>query len=227
MKIVHTDSLSRTLDALNEAFFDGCSLSAAQKQRAAKWLAGRQGLPGSYRNMFAPTEEDFADGIRLFTGEANRTRGGTSHILGEEACRAIVQLKVKDPEVRRALELAGQWATDLDRSDDRKRGMYCCGKCSVSLWRNLQAGGFAALDTEAWLAAGMKSLRAHRVGDGKWRCFPFHYTLLALSDLDSRGALAEMRYAAPRCERLVKRGAGGDRYHERRRRIAERVLARC
>ena len=53
--------------------------------------------------MFAPTPADFARPIRLFTGEPISTRAATSHILGEEACRALLLLDVKSKDVRGAL----------------------------------------------------------------------------------------------------------------------------
>jgi hypothetical protein len=89
------------------------------------------------------------------------------------------------------------------------------------------AGGLAEADAEAWLAAGVKGLRGHRAGNGRWRRFPFFYTLLALSEMEVPGAVGEMRYAAPVCERLIRGEAkAGDRFGERRRALAERVLAR-
>ena len=39
--------------------------------------------------------------------------------------------------------------------------------------------------------------------------------------------MAELRYAAPVLERYLKQTAKDDRYHLRRRAVAERALARC
>ena len=106
-----------------------------------------------------------------------------------------------------------------------QRGIYCCCRCSCALWRHLAAGGLE--DAERRLAAGMKTLKAHRNGDGKWRTFPFYYTLLALTEVDLSAAAREMRYAAPQCEKLLKRRARDDEITHRRRVLAERVLVRC
>ena len=76
------------------------------------------------------------------------------------------------------------------------------------------------------LAGGLEVLKAHRDGKAGWRRFPFHYTVLALSEMDGAGALAEMRHAAPRLERMLKRPPGDGRFDLRRRAVAERVLAR-
>jgi len=45
MSLIHPTSLAQTLDAVNEAFFFGKQLAKAEKEEAANWLAGRQGLP--------------------------------------------------------------------------------------------------------------------------------------------------------------------------------------
>jgi hypothetical protein len=105
--------------------------------------------------------------------------------------------------------------------------MYCCGTCSVALWRHLTTGGLA--DADRLLPAGMRALQSHRNGHRRWRRFPFHYTILALTEIDCPLAVAELRYAAPALERLVKTNPRGraDPYPLRRMRVAERALARC
>jgi len=227
MQLVHPDSLAETLDAVGEAFFYGQRLSKAQRQEVAKWIAARQGLPGSYRQMFAPTGQDRAEGITLFTGEKNRSGGGSSHILGQEACRTLILLGAPGAVARKALRRASQWQTFLGASRDRGKGMYCCGKCSVAMWRHLAVGGFDELDAERWLNAAMKTLKGSRLGTGRWRPFPFHYTLLALSEIDLPAARKERQYAAPVCESMLKRKPKGDRIDLRRRHLAERILAMC
>jgi len=76
------------------------------------------------------------------------------------------------------------------------------------------------------LAGGLEFLKDRRDGEGGWRRFPFHYTLLALSEIEGKRAASEMQYAAPLLERVVRRRGGRDRFAIRRRAIAERVLAR-
>ena len=46
-------SLSQTVDAINAAHFSGRALPAAERGRAARWIAGRHGLPGAYGGTFA------------------------------------------------------------------------------------------------------------------------------------------------------------------------------
>jgi hypothetical protein len=225
MTLVKPRSLAQTLDAVNDALFSGKKLTLQEQTGAAKWIAGRQGLPRSYAGMFAPTDYDFNHWPRLYTGEELKSNASTAHILGEEACRALLLLDVKARPVSRALAAATASFSDrLSGSVPRQSGLYCCGTCSVALWRHLAAGGLD--DPEQRLAHGIQQLKKARDGKGRWRRFPFHYTLLALSELDSRAALAEMRYAAPSAERSLKRDRGRDKYARRRRSVMERVLAK-
>jgi hypothetical protein len=106
VKLLYTQSLSRTLEATGDALLFGKSIPAAEARRVANWLSDRQGGPGSYAGMFAPTAKDFADGIRLLTGERISSEAATAHILGEEACRTLHLLGVGSTKVREALSRA-------------------------------------------------------------------------------------------------------------------------
>ena len=143
--LINRASLSKTVDAINAAKFDGRNLPALERRRAARWIAGRQGLPGAYAATFAGFPSERSKGIVLFTGERIAS-ASARHILGEEASRALRQLCVRDSEVTRALEAADDGLLRcLERAAEDPRngnpGLFCCGKCSVGLWRNLLAGG--------------------------------------------------------------------------------------
>ena len=224
MGIVNVGSLAATLDAVDEAFFFGHRLTKKDRTEAANWISSRQGLPGSYRGMFAPTASDFAGGITLFTGEKMRTRAGTAHVLGEQACRALILLGVREGAAAAALRRAsGAMAAALGPARGWK-GRYCCFKCTVALWRHLAVGGLDA--PEKRLAIGMRYLKSLRTGDGRWHGFPFYYTVLSLTEMAMPSAQAEMRYAAPACERLIDRLRGRDRVSRRRLAVVQRVLER-
>jgi hypothetical protein len=226
--MINRASLSKTVDAINAAHFDGRILGAAERGRAARWIAGRQGLPGAYGGTFAGFPAERSKGIVLFTGERIAS-ASARHILGEEASRALRLLRVRDPKVTRALEGADDGLMRcLARAaeDPRKRnpGLYCCGKCSVGLWRNLLAGG---LDRhEERLRCGAHHLRAMRDGAHQWRRFPFWYTVLALNEMDSAEARAELKYAAPALEHAANRAEPSSAYARRRHALAVRTLNR-
>ena len=191
-------------------------------KEVAKWIAGRQGKSGSYAKMFAPTERDFKEGIRLFTGERVHSRAAIGHILGEEACRAIILLDLKDEGVQDALKRASLGMMSRIDLSKRTPGMYCCGTCSASLWRHLAVGGLE--DPKRRLEKGMEALKLHRDGNGKWKRFPFYYTLLALSEINSPSAISEMNYAAPVLIKIMKRKVGNNKISERRRVLVEKIF---
>jgi len=219
MNIVNQDSLSLTLDAVNEAFFYNEPLTRLQKEQVAEWIAGRQGKPGSYANMFAPTEFDLKEGARLFTGERVQSGAATRHILGEEACRVLIQMDVSITGVREALERA---SLGMMGRLTPESGTYCCGKCTAALWRHLVAGGLE--DPQHRLETGLVFLKTRRDGKGRWRNFPFYYTLLVLSEIDSPSATEEMRYASKVCERYLRRSSPENEITRRRRTLIERIL---
>ncbi|UCD09414.1 MAG: hypothetical protein JSU79_01880 [Dehalococcoidales bacterium] len=89
----------------------------------------------------------------------------------------------------------------------------------------MTAGGLD--NREARLTEGLKALRQRRDGSGRWRSFPFYYTLLSLTEIDIPLAVDEMKYAADVCERYLKRRATSDSLNRRRRLLMERVLEKC
>jgi hypothetical protein len=226
MKLINQNSLALTLDAVNDTLFLKRPLSKSTRVQVAKWIASRQGMPGSYANMFAPTRRDFQNGLVLFTGEKISSRAGLSHILGQESCRILILLDVKSADIKMALERAT--AGFMDRMKQYvmdKEGTYCCATCSCALWRHLSAGGLE--NGEQILTNGIRTLKSFRDGKGRWKRFPFYYTLLTLNEIELPAAHKEMRYAAPVCERLLKREMKKDRINQRRRILAERILERC
>jgi hypothetical protein len=225
--LVDPDSLGATLDSINAVLFSGQPVSRRDKATAASWIADRQGLAGAYGGMFAPLPLDMQTGVTLFTGERVSTRAGTAHLLGEEACRALRLLGPLSATARQALSRAdAAMGQRIHGGQDAVRGRFCCGTCSVAVWRNMQSGGFAP--SERFLSAGLATLRARRDGQGRWRSYPYFYTLLCLVESALPAALDELRYAAPGCERLARRKAGaGGAFGARRTALAQHVLARC
>jgi hypothetical protein len=225
-RLINRASLSQTIDAISAAHFEGCALTMPERSSAARWIAARQGLPGAYGQTFAGFPAERSKGIVLFTGERIAS-ASARHILGEEAARALRLLAVRDRIVTGALAAADEGlmrclvrAAGKPRKDNP--GLYCCGKCSVGLWRNLLAGG---LDRrEERLRSGALHLRSVRDPEYGWRKFPFWYTVLALSEMDTSEAKAELKHAAPALQRAASRAAPSATYARRRRELAVRTL---
>lgn len=227
-------SLGATVDAVADAYFFGRKTDRAEREAVAGWIAGRQGAERSYSGLFAPTKLDFEKGFRVFTGERINSGAGTSHIIGEEAMRAMMLLGARGKQIAASIENARRgFETCLSQNNSAKyaAGMFCCGICSVAYWRNLLSGGLD--DGERRLSLGLKALKAHRDGEGKWKRFPFHFTILAAAEAAdgafgtaiAKAARAEIKYAAPGIERVVKRAPNAsDMYAVRRHSAMERAL---
>lgn len=224
--LINRKSLSGTVDAINASQFHGRALAATERRQVARWIAERQGLAGAYGGTFAGFPSERSRGIVLFTGE-RITSASARHILGEEASRVLRLLRVRDRGVKRALEAADDGlmrclARAAEDPRNRNLGLYCCGKCSVGLWRNLLAGGLNR--REERLRRGALHLRSVRDGEHGWRKFPFWYTVLALSEMDMDEAKAELKYAAPELERTAARPMASAVYARRRQELAARAL---
>jgi hypothetical protein len=224
--LIASSSLSQTVEAINAAHFEDRALTAAERREAARWIAARQGLPGCYADTFAGFPAERSKGIVLFTGERIAS-ASARHILGEEASRVLRLLQVQDRRVTRALDAADAGLMHcLVRAAEGPRGgnpgLFCCGKCSVGLWRNLLAGGLDRQDERLRHGAGhLRSVRDEKHG---WRRFTFWYTVLALSDMRSAEAKAELKHAAPELERTASRAVPAATYARRRHELAVRTL---
>jgi hypothetical protein len=226
--LIKRTSLSQTIDAINAAQFEGRALPATERRQVARWIAARQGLAGSYAGTFAGFPSERSQGIVLFTGERIAS-ASARHILGEEASRALRLLRVPEHRVACALEAADEGLMRrlaCVAEDPRKRnpGLYCCGKCSVGLWRNLLSGGLNR--REERLRRGALHLRSVRDDEHGWRKFPFWYTVLALSEMDTNEARAELKHAERVLEFTAKRPVASAVYARRRQELAVRTLAR-
>jgi len=218
-KILVSESLQETLWRLEEVRQGFRNKSATYVQEALQWVLARQGLPGSYSNLFMPTVQDVTQGARLLTGERMRSGGGTRHVLGEEALRTVIVWKLGSASA--VTEAVKGFNQIIERGG--KSGSYCCHTCTMSFLRTLTVvepdkGGEI-------VEKGLNKIRKARTSDGRWRGFPFYYTLLTLSEIDTTSAHAELRHASKTAERLLKRYQNGDRVSRFRRLALEKTLA--
>jgi hypothetical protein len=215
-------SLVSAVDRLDEAHFYGQVLPDQDDITAV--IVARQGGAGAYAGSFALMPEERAAGIRVFTGE-HMTSASARHIIGEESCCVLRRLKRQSPAVKQAIEAAGAAMRShiIGVADGNGHpGLFCCGRCSVALWRHLAAGGFDSRETR--LADGMKHLRQHRDGQGGWTRFPFHYTVLAMTEIGPELARSELQYAAPALEKKLSRRPAKGAYAQRRHDVMSRAL---
>jgi len=217
-KVLIPESLQETLWRLEEVRQGFRSKSDTHVQEALHWVLSRQGLKGSYSNLFTPTNQDLTQGVRLITGERIGTGGGARHILGEEALRTVIVWGLKSSPA--AVEALKGFDRILERGG--KSGYYCCHRCTMAFLRTL-----AAVKPEEWdeiLEKGLNRIKEARTPDGRWHGSPFFYTLLALSEMDTPSAQAELRHASKVAEKLLKRYRSDDRISRFRRLGLEATL---
>jgi hypothetical protein len=206
--ILVPDSLAETLWRLEEVrrgFRRGTDIQVTE---ALNWVLSRQGLSRAYRGLFAPTRKDIR-GVKLLTGETVRS-AALRHILGEETLRTIfVWNFTSSSTVRRAKE---NFVNLLERGralPAKVSGFFCCHRCTPAFLRTL-----AVVKPEGWdatLQKGVENIRKKRTPDGRWRSFPFYYTLLTLSEIDMPSAKLELRHASLIANKLLNRYRKEDR----------------
>ena len=223
--MLNTHSLGATVNAVNEAFLFGERIPKSEASRISTFIASRQGLPGNYGGLFAPAEGELVSSYRLFTGDSVvMTASAARHILGEESLRILKVLDICTPAVQGAIQRAqdkfGEGLAEA-RRNGYGIGTFCCGKCTVAYWRALTTGWIA--DAEERIRAGMVDLAASRQ-NGKWRRYPFYYTVHCLCDLPRELANAERKYIQPSCERALKGLKPNAEYYQQKSAILENLL---
>jgi len=136
-------------------------------------------------------------------------------------------LDVNEEEIIQAIE-AGKNGLRSAMRNAKSRGCdvdgkFCCATCSAAYWRNLSGEGRKT--NNKLIKTGLNYLRLFRDGKGKWKKFPFYYTLYSLYGMDLKIAKAELEYTAPVLERLVRRSTLSDKYGIRRQKLAEKILS--
>lgn len=227
MTLIDHDSLARTVENVTHARCHEETFSDRDKGNITDFLFSRHTCNEyRYAGMFAPTKSDFTGDVKLYTGEKLTTQASKAHILSEEAGRILLQFNADDESFMRTYnEIISGMLNRLNDDENQYAtlGFYCCGTCSVSMWRHLIAGG---LDRGCErLADGLDKLKRYRDGKGRYKRFPFWYTMLALSDiLENETVQDEITdYARPSLQRTANRKAG-NLYAERRKGLARFIL---
>lgn len=198
-RLLVPESLQETVYRIEEVRLGFRASSNKEVQEALGWVSNRQGLKGSYRNLFAPTEKDLSEGLQTLTGERFPGRNAlTRHVLGEEALRAVILWNQKaHPTAIKALD------SFKEMMNGHPNGFYCCYNCTPAFLRTLSVLKLNGRDEI--LEKGIGNLRKARTSNGRWRGFPFYYTLLTLSDMDVPSAKDELRYVGKTAQKLVKK----------------------
>ena len=219
------DSLAFAVDRANEIIFSKQNISPEEKSQLAAYFLSKQLQTGPHAGLFAPTADDLAEGVHLFTGERLHTHLGPRNVLSAETVRTFRLLDLQAADFDGNVGKAQQKLTDSCFA-----AQFCivgeCAHSAVGFMRLLASG--IKHDSEARLRAHIKVITTQRDGKGRWKHFPFHYTLLALSEAGLSDAVEELRYAALAFEESMrKQGSLEPKYARRRQRLLDNVLAMC
>ena len=225
MSLLHKSSLVSTIDNVNSALFFGKNISKHEAREIAGLISSRLDTEFSYNKSFGVTAKDMRSNVCTFTGERLSSLASMRHIMAEEASRVLIQLsKITGKKVNALESSNAEFMKCLNRaaSEGKPIGTYCCGPCTVGLWRHLAVGGLPEYSNN--LPEGIKVLHDYHDGNGRWGRFPFFYTLLALSEIDHPFAQKEIVYAQPECERVLNRLRKDNQFSIRKRELLLRVL---
>lgn len=225
MTLLNKQSLAVTVDNVNDALFYGKKIPKKEAGDVIEWVSTRIDTEYSYSRSFGVTRKDMISKVYTFTGERISSCVSMRHIMAEEACRVLIQLSDITGIKVNALESSNaEFMKCLKESESAGKpiGTYCCGPCTVGLWRQLAAGGLPEYSKN--LPEGIKVLHHYRDGAGRWGRFPFFYTLLVLSEIDHPLARKEIVYVQPVCERILNRLRNDNKFSKRKRELLLRIL---
>jgi hypothetical protein len=213
-------SLVEIVDRINEMEQQGefiCeSMRHITAQTILKFYDGNNKYLGFYLPMI-----DFKRGGRLFSGERLYTQLGINTIISLELSRALAILATDQPAVKSTLE---EVENRLRSKCYVKDGCFS-GECAfnmVAFWRYLLVCEWQ--DRDVRIKSFLQLLKNNRDGSGRWKHFPFYYTLMVLLETRNYDARLELDYALPACEASFPYISLGEPYRQRRKAILERCL---
>lgn len=225
-KLLDKKSLAATIDNVNQVYFYGNDFKGYDIDETIKWILSRYDTEYSYNGSFGITDKDRNSDLRTFTGERLTSPASLKHIHAQEAGRALNILKKYTSIKMTELDESNRKFIKIFQGDEkagRHEGTFCCGPCTVSLWRNMSVGGYGSYAKK--LNSGMSVLENFRKNDGEWSRFPFYYTLsVLLESVKLPNAKKEIEYAFNKCSRRIKAIRGNNKYAERKHELLKRIL---
>ena len=197
------NGLAQSINTLSKALIKGRIFSENEKAEIAAFIFDHKNPVDRF--TFYPTDAERINGIQLVTGEKTKTQLLANNALELETLRI---LSILTPGDSRLLQLH-------EKADHRLQKLcfynICitgeCATLSIVFLRYL-----TALSCDAHgetIDRGFAVLQQMRDGTGRWRKFPFFYTLLWLTELTFPQVKNELAYTLPACQRLIKQYENG------------------
>lgn len=148
----------------------------------------------------------------LFTGERLVTNFAKIHIFQMECCRALFSSAKDRAGLANALQETILSIDGVCFTNDCIQGE--CAHASLAWMRCLSAGMVAGGASR--LEKRLAQLSGRRDGNGRWKGFPFYYTLMVLNEIDHPLAHAEIKYTSPARRRILEYPRKSGDYSARR-----------
>jgi hypothetical protein len=191
--------LAQSINAISRALIEGKIYSENEKAEIAAFIFDHKNPVDGF--TFYPTDAERIKGIQLVTGEKAKTQLLANNALELEALRILSILTPRDSRLLQLHEKADQRLQKLCFYDICITGE--CAAASIIFLRYLTT--LTQNDHSEKIHCGLSSLKQMRDGSGRWRKFPFFYTLLWLTELTWPEAIHELAYALPAYQPLIKR----------------------
>ncbi|HEX9744277.1 MAG TPA: hypothetical protein VGB30_02515 [bacterium] len=213
--LIVRNSLAKTLWKLEDLRYSGHLKKSPELTEALEWIACRYG-EGSYRDvMIAPAKSDFQLKHPTPTNEGTASGANIKHILGEESVHILSYWNYsKHWDRKKTLDMIVRcFRTDSDPPPKYDRpGVFCCATCSIARLRAIASSKPAGWETIC--RDGLDVITNASMKDsGRWKRFPFYYTLLGLRELNDKfpGQVQPIiDKVRPSVERAQAKSAGKD-----------------
>jgi hypothetical protein len=163
---------------------------------------------------------DLTQKNRLITGEKLSTKLAVRNIYAVQKARLLSQLISPSSEDMKNLLSLDDWIAEQCFTK------FCAaGECRHSTMAYLRyLGTFEDETTKERVETFIRKVSAHRDGKGRWKGFPFYYTLLVLHELNTEAAREELDYAIPACRRAEARIKVNDDFYSIRHDVLSNAL---
>jgi hypothetical protein len=198
-RLVDRNSLYRTVQNAARFLYQGGILTEDDQDLLVDHILNHQNRYKGF--LFYPTILEREDGIRLISGETPRTRLLANNSVELETLRLLALLGQERASV---LEVFSE--ADLRLKEQCFAGVCLTGECpaaSIAYLRYLTARD--PYQYAAEIRHGLEIVKQNRSGNGRWKKFPFRFTLLWLTDLPLDFSGEELEYT--RGEKEITRAA--------------------
>ena len=188
-------------------------------EQVVEFIAGQQIRYGHNAGIFVESRNVSRYKPRVYTGEKLQTYLAAKNILTIDAARALILSGSNSEVAQSSVALVDSWLEHQCFSDFCATGE--CRHSSLAFMRYLNV-----LGKTVRLKSMISKLSKFRDEKGGWKGFPYFFTLLVLTEIESPIVEDELSYALASMEQRFKRSRFEEPYATRRNEILTKVQNR-